>query len=284
MQSDTKVPDPLPRGLTVPAVAVVMLVLTGAVWGVGLFLLGRQSAPMVEVPDAQGIAHLAALNRIDQAIVRGDPADILAQLRNVTLAEGPIGQTALELRRARLTALAVEQAAKAEAASPAAVLRRLEANLWMDDPTRVGESSRLPVVVADAPRVEKTTVESGEPAKREPVKPAATQATPLPAPPSPTPPSPSLAELTYAGEAFVPDARIIHPIILKRAYALHPRHGLLRSDDGGVTWRSGLAPLQRLKGWQLSFTTGDRPLLYMGGILPGRPSWLFNDTEDAFFP
>ena len=48
MPSDAKVPDPLPRGLTVPAVAVVVLVLTGAIWGIGLFLLGRQTAPVVE--------------------------------------------------------------------------------------------------------------------------------------------------------------------------------------------------------------------------------------------
>jgi hypothetical protein len=89
-----------------------------------------------------------------------------------------------------------------------------------------------------------------------------------------------LPELILAGETFVPAARISHPTINGRAYALHPRQGLLRSDDGGKTWRVGLGPLQQLTGFQLAFTSGDQPLLQ----IRGPELWVFADTEAAFFP
>lgn len=255
MQSDAKVPDPAPRGITMPAGALVVLVLTGAVWGVGLFLLGRQTAPPVEVLDSAGAAHLASLNRIDQAIVRGDPDEIVAQINAATLPEDPIGRTALELRRARVTELAVqrkareaEEAAKREAASPAAVLRRLRANLSTS--THLTPPPIAPVATAPEP--------------------ASTQA----------PSSAPLPEETLAGQPFIPLARIDHPTISGRAYALHPQRGLLRSDDGGKVWRVGLEPLTTLTGVRLAFTQGDQPLL----LIIGSPGWILADTEAAFFP
>lgn len=282
MPSDAKVPDPVPRGITVPAGAVVVLVLTGAIWGVGLFLLGRQTAPPVEVLDHDGAAHLASLNRIDQAIVRGDQNEILTQIGAATLPDDPIGCTALELRRARMTELAVQQkareaeaAAKRAAASPAAVLKRLQANLWQifGGAERVGKQAFPPIVAVDVPLEEKTSTEA-----QLPVQPA-----PPPKPVIPQdPPKAALAELTLAGERFVPDAQITHPAIAQRAYALHPSKGLLRSDDGGATWRTGLQPLQELSGIQVSFTSGDHPLLVV--IKRNGTQWLFNDSEDAFFP
>jgi hypothetical protein len=256
MQSDAKVPDPAPRGVTVPAVAVVVLVLTGAIWGVGLFLLGRQTAPPVEVLDANSAAQLASLNRIDQAIVRGDPAEVLKQLQTLTLPEGPIGQTALELRRARVTALAVERAAKEEAASPPAVLRRLRANLW-------SSVELVPVAPATPPvAVEKATPDT--------VAPASTPVIALP----------PLPEEKLGDQPFVPLARIEHPTISGRAYALHPARGLLRSDDGGKHWRLGLEPLTKLTGSRFAFTQGDHPLL----LIIGTPGWIFADSDDGFFP
>lgn len=282
MPSDAKVPDPAPRGITVPAGAVVVLVVTGAIWGVGLFLLGRQTAPPVEVMDRDGAAHLASLNRIDQAIVRGDQSEILAQIGAATLPDDPIGRTALELRRARVTELAVQQkareaeeAAKRAAASPEAVMQRLQGNLWQlfGGAERVGKMAFPPIKTIDVPLVETTIAEDEAPAR-----PAAQ---PKPVVPQ-DPPKPALAELTLAGERFVPDAQITHPTIAQRTYALHPSRGLLRSDDGGATWRAGLQPLQELDGFQLWFTSGDNPLL----VIHKRNGtyWLFNDSEDAFFP
>jgi len=261
MQSDAKVPDPAPRGITVPAVAVVVLVLTGAIWGVGLFLLGRQTAPPVEVLDSNGAAQLAALNRIDQAIVRGDTADALGQLRTVILPEGPIGQTALALRQARLTALAAERAAQAEAASPAAVLRRLRTRLW-------SSVELAPPAVAVPPSAEQN-----------PPDPAVVVPAPAPAA-VPTPFSSPLAEEKLGDQPFVPLARILHPTVTGRAYALHPTRGLLRSDDGGKQWRVGLEPLRTLTGTRLAFTQGDAPLL----LIIGTPGWIFADDEAAFYP
>lgn len=281
MPSDAKVPDPAPRGITVPAGAVVVLVLTGAIWGVGLFLLGRQTAPPIEVLDHDGAAHLASLNRIDQAIVRGDQSEILTQLASATLPDDQIGRTALELRRARLVELALQQkardaeeVAKREAALPAAVLKRLQGNLWQffGGAERVGKQAFPPIVTIDVPLVEKTVTEEELPS----------QPTPPPKPVTPRDaPKPALAELTLADERFVPDAQIAHPTIAQRAYALHPSKGLLRSDDGGNTWRVGLQPLQELIGIQLSFTSGDHPLLVV--IDRKGTYWLFNDSEDAFF-
>jgi hypothetical protein len=284
MPSDAKVPDPVPRGLTVPAGAVIVLVLTGAVWGVGLFLLGRQTAPVVEVLDRGGAAHLASLNRIDQALVRGDQHEIMTQMASAVLPDDPLGNTALELRRARLTELAVQQqareaeaAAKRAAASPEAVLKRLQMNLWqVFDESRLGESSHKPLIREIAVPSEEKTVEAGTaPA---PVNPSA----PAVSPDASTPPKP-LPELVLNGVPFIPDARISHPTIAKRTYALHPQRGLLRSEDGGMTWRLGLEPLQQMRGILLAFTTGEQPLLRVEG---GKRSsaWLFNDAEDAFFP
>jgi len=257
MPSDAKVPDPAPRGITVPAGAVVVLVLTGAIWGVGLFLLGRQTAPAVEVPDHAGASHLASLNRIDQALVRGDQKEIVMQMAGAVLPDDPLGHTALELRRARLTAIAVEQAAKAEAASPAAVLKRLRANLW-------ASAELAPVIVPAPPLIEAT-----EPASALPVL------TPVVVP-TPTP----LLEQTFGDQPFIPLAHVAHPTITGRAYALHPTRGLLRSDDGGKQWRAGLEPLTAVTGTRLAFTQGDQPVL----LIIGTPGWIFADGEATFFP
>lgn len=283
MQSDAKVPDPVPRGITVPAGAVIVLVLTGAIWGVGLFLLGRQTAPPVEVLDHAGASHLASLNRIDQALVRGDQQEIVTQMASAVLPDDQLGRTALELRRARVTELAVQQkareaeeAATREAASTPAVMKRLQANLWqlyVKDPARSGETSHQPIRRVDVPLVETPEEERSAPATQAEVKPVSPSPAPLPS-------GKPLAELVLAGEPFIPDARITHPTIPGRAYALHPRQGLLRSDDGGKTWRVGLGPLPQMKGMMLSFTSGDRPLLQIWG----GEHWVFADTEDAFFP
>ncbi|MBA3698470.1 MAG: hypothetical protein H0W78_06425 [Planctomycetes bacterium] len=264
MQSDAKVPDPAPRGITVPAGAVIVLVLTGAIWGVGLFLLGRQTAPPVEMRDRDGASHLASLNRIDQALVRGDDAEILAMMATATLPNDPLGQTALELRRARLTEVVMqrkareaEAAAKAEAASPAAVLRRLRASL--------STSTHLtPPALPAVPAVVPTAIEPSS--------------APVPSPPHV--PAPVLAEEQLGDHPFIPVARLAHPTITGRAYALHPSRGLLRSDDGGKQWRVGLEPLTSVTGVRLAFTEGDQPVL----LIIGTPGWIFSDSEVAFFP
>jgi hypothetical protein len=89
-----------------------------------------------------------------------------------------------------------------------------------------------------------------------------------------------LPEERLADKPFIPLARIDHPTISGRAYALHPQRGLLRSDDGGKQWRVGLEPLTVLTGVQLAFTQGDQPLL----LIIGSPGWIFVDNEAAFFP
>ena len=269
MPSDAKVPDPLPRGLTVPAGAVVVLVLLGAGWGVGMFLLGRQSAPAPEPTGSSATGHLGWLNRLDQTIAQGDLDDALAQLATPQVPDGPLGQTAVELRRVRVAALAAERAAAQEAASPAAVLRRLHASLWSLDPSRL--ATILPPHPELPPPAGPPTppaVEAGATAH-----PAAPAGEPRPAPAP-------LAEEKLDGQPFIPLARISHPSLPKRAYAIHPTRGLVRSDDGGVTWRSGLEPLTRVTGARLVFSQGGSPLL----IVVGEPLWVFADGPDAYFP
>jgi hypothetical protein len=94
------------------------------------------------------------------------------------------------------------------------------------------------------------------------------------------PPAATLPEQRLGDEPFVPLALITHPTLDGCAYALHPQRGLLRSDDGGRTWRVGLEPLTALRGSGLAFTTGERPLL----LVLGTPGWVFADRDDAFFP
>jgi hypothetical protein len=263
MPSDAKVPDPQPRGITVPAVAVVVLVVTGAIWGVGLFLLGRQTAPPVEVLDRAGEAHVSALNRIDQMIAQGKLDDATAMLHSAVVPDGPIGKLALDLRQIRIVATAAdlvrkeaEEAAKREAASPPAVLRRLQAHLWQIDSKAMNELTGVPTT-------------KDEPAATTPAAPVE----------SPTP-SVALTPLKLGDETVVPIARLVHPTITTRVYALHPQKGVLRSDDSGVTWRVGLAPLQKITGTSLMFSHGEDPLI----VIRGATCTLFADTEAAFFP
>lgn len=263
MPSDAKVPDPQPRGITVPAAAVVVLVVTGAIWGVGLFLLGRQTAPPVEVLDRAGEAHVSALNRIDQMIAQGKLGEATAMLQSAVVPEGPIGKLALDLRQVRIVATAAdlvakeaEAAAKREAASPPAVLRRLEAQLWQIDAKTLHEVTGAPTT------------------KDEPT------ATTPPSPVESATPSIAAIPLTLGDETVIPIARVAHPTRATRVYALHPQKGLLRSDDSGATWRVGLAPLQKITGTALFFTNGAEPLL----VIRGTTCTLFADTEAAFFP
>ncbi|HEX3133152.1 MAG TPA: sialidase family protein, partial [Planctomycetota bacterium] len=92
--------------------------------------------------------------------------------------------------------------------------------------------------------------------------------------------APSLPSEQLGDETFVPQARCDHPTIAGRSYALHPTRGLLRSNDGGKHWKPGLEPLTALRGSALSFVSGEQPLL----VISGEKTWLFADTEDAFFP
>ncbi len=275
MPSDAKVPDAVSRGLTVPAAVVVVLVVLAAAWGTGMFLVGRQSVPQPATVD-HAAGHLGWLNRLDHSIAQGDLSGAVAQMRTPLLPDGPLGETALALRRLRLEALAAERAAASEAASPTAVLRRLRAHLWSLDPHVVDR------LTPPAPTV--ATVDSATP------RPALVSAPPSPTPspttlpptalPTAPPPTPPLAEEKLDGQSFIPVARLVHPAVANRAYAIHPVRGLLRSDDGGTHWRSGLEPLTQLTGNRLVFSQGERPLL----IIVAERLWLFADDADEFFP
>ncbi|MBA3939420.1 MAG: hypothetical protein H0X38_18380, partial [Planctomycetes bacterium] len=61
----------------------------------------------------------------------------------------------------------------------------------------------------------------------------------------------------------------------QRWYLLHPQRGLLRSDDGGRTWREGAGRLASLRGHDLAWSDG---LLIAGEELVA-----FTDAGDAFF-
>jgi hypothetical protein len=265
MPSDAQVPPPAPQQLTVPAYALVVVLLAGMAWGIGLFLLGRQVGRQGVEPAAdQGASHLGWLNRVDQLLARGDLVEARELLATASLPHGPLGATALEMRRARMAAMEAERAAIAVAASPPAVLRRLRASLRPLEIAGLAWSDpAIPDVAppSDAP----------EPAiaPRAPVVPPIAEV-----------PRPALPAETLAGESFIPLARIAHPSIAQRAYALHPTRGLLRSDDGGTTWRPGLAPLTTLGGTALGFSGGEDPLL----VVLGPTVWLFADGEPGFFP
>jgi hypothetical protein len=129
MPSDVTVPAPASRRLTVPAAAVVVLVVVGAAWGVGMFLLGRQSAPPVEVVSADGLARMGWANRVDQALASGDLSSAALLLEQLSISDDSLSRTAVALRRTRLKTLQDEQAARLAAAAPEAIRRRLSSNL-----------------------------------------------------------------------------------------------------------------------------------------------------------
>ena len=258
MQSDVSVPVPTSRRLTVPAVAVVVLVVVGAAWGVGMFLLGRQSAPPVEVVSADGLARIGWANRVDHALASDDFLGASSMLEQLNIADDSLSRTAVALRRTRLKTIQDEHAARLAAAAPEAIRRRLSSNLrslailglaW-NDPA-------LAPAVAPMP---------SDPAVAVPVL---------------TPVKPALPEEKLGDQIFIPIARAVHPHISTRVYALHPERGLLRSDDAGKTWRIGREPLTTVRGNGLAFTGGQDPAVVILGL---NAMWVFTDADPAFFP
>jgi hypothetical protein len=138
------------------------------------------------------------------------------------------------------------------------VMRRLQANLWKNGI----ELANIFNLASDVPAPE------GHDGMAMKLQPATVLSQPGDAP------------INVGEERVVPDAIISHPLIAGRMYATAKPFGLLRSDDGGKQWRAGLAPLHAVGGTTLWFTLGDKPLL---GII-GQTTWLFHDSEDAFFP
>jgi hypothetical protein len=93
-------------------------------------------------------------------------------------------------------------------------------------------------------------------------------------------PAAALEPSMLEGEPFTPLARIVHPGDPQRVYALHPAKGLLRSADGGSTWRAGIGALAALSGTALAFSNDPEPLL----LVFGSEIWAFADQDPAFFP
>ena len=258
MPSDVTVPAPASRRLTVPAAAVVVLVVVGAAWGVGMFLLGRQSAPPVEVISADALARIGWANRVDQALASGDLSSAALLLEQLSISDDSLSRTAVALRRTRLKNLQDEHAARLAEASPEAVRRRLSSNLRsLAIPGLTWNDPALVPVVAPLPNGPAAAVSAITPIK------------------------PALPEERLGDQAFVPTARAVHPHISTRVYALHPERGLLRSDDAGKTWRVGLEPLIAVRGNGLAFTATDDPAVVILGL---NAIWVFTDAEPAFFP
>ena len=258
MPSDVTIPAPASRRLTVPAAAVVVLVVVGAAWGVGMFLLGRQSAPPVEVVSADGLARIGWANRVDHALASDDLSGAASMLEQLNIADDSLSRTAVALRRTRLKTLHDEHAARLAAASPEAIRRRLSSNLrslvisglaW-NDPALVPAVAPMPSEAAVAVPVV-------------------------------TPEKPALPEEKLGDQTFIPIARAVHPHTSTRVYALHPVRGLVRSDDAGKTWRVGLELLTTVRGNGLAFTGGEEPAVVVLGL---NAMWVFTDAEPAFFP
>ena len=258
MPSDVTVPAPASRRLTVPAAAVVVLVVVGAAWGVGMFLLGRQSAPPVEVVSADGLARIGWANRVDHALASDDLLGAASMLELLNITDDSLSRTAVALRRTRLKALQDEHAARLTAASPEAIRRRLSSNLRsLMVPGLTWNDPALAPVVAPLPNDSAAAV------------------------PVITPTKPALPEEHLGDQAFVPTARAVHPHISTRVYVLHPERGLLRSDDAGKTWRVGREALSMVRGNDLAFTSGEDPAVVILGV---NTLWVFTDADPAFFP
>jgi hypothetical protein len=238
------VPAPL-RRLLVPAWTLVVALAAALALGIAMFALGRAAHPPLAAGETSDPS-LAALVRIDSAL-HSDLALAKQLLDQAALPAGPAGEAAVALRRKQIAALEAALAANAELRSPAAVARRLAASLHRLD------QSGLAWVPAPAPAP----------------NPAAAPAA-----------APALEPSVLDGEPFTPLARIAHPGDPQRVYALHPGKGLLRSSDGGATWRTGIGALAALSGTALAFSNDPEPLL----LVIGGEIWAFADHDPAFFP
>jgi len=252
---------PAARRRQVPVAALLVALVGGFIWGLVMFAAGRGSVPPPMVSHDEA-AHLSYLTRVDQALVKRDADAARQLLAQPMLADDQASLAALVLRRAQLVTLDDSLRAEAAARTTAAWIAKLDRHL-----VRLAVT---PPVAAVVPATGPATTPSVA------LPPGLTYIS------DPTEPKQVLDAQTLAGDAFVPVARIAHPKIVKRHYALHPTRGLLRSDDDGVTWRAGLGVLAELKGPVLRFSPGEHPVL----LVLGAEVWSFADEDGVpgFFP
>lgn len=265
MPAAAPVTMPAPRRRQVSVVVLLAALAGGFIWGLAMFVAGRSSVP-APIPSHDEAAHIAYLTRVDQALIKRDVEGARLLLAGPSLADDQTSTTALAVRRAQLTTLDESLRAEAAARTTAAWVAKLDRHLIK---LATGALLTLPMV---------TTTTSATPL------PAAVSAPALAAIPhglvylpDPSESERELAPQTLDGKSFIPSARIAHPSIAKRHYALHPTRGLLRSDDDGMTWRASIGALAGIQGTKLSFSLGEHPVL----LVMGQDVWMFADEDGA---
>ena len=256
MSADVPVPVATPRRLTVPAVVLVVVVVLSFVWGLAMFLVGQRSVEItVTNPNDAAVLAVSGLLRVDQVIAQGDFVTAREELARLQIPGTRLSQTLVALRTDYMQKIEAERAAVSAAEqiakTPAAIAARLAAHLWQINVPGLAWQDPLllpPTSATSAVTAEKTVILV-------------------------------LPSERFGAEVFIPLARITHPHVAQRVYVLHPTKGLLRSDDAGVTWRTGVAALQNLSGTKLAFTSGDDP----GLVIIGETMWLFADRDAAYF-
>ncbi len=256
MSADVPVPVATPRRLTVPAVVLVVVVVLSFAWGLVMFLVGQRSVEItVTNPNDAAVLAVSGLLRVDQVIAQDDFVTAREELARLQIPGARLQQNIVTLRTEYMQKIEAERAAvvaaEQEAKTPGAIAKRLAAHLWQINVPGLAwqDPLLLPPASATAPAIEEKTVTS------------------------------VLSSERFGTEVFIPLARIAHPHVAQRVYVLHPAKGLLRSDDAGATWRTGVAALQHLTGTKLAFTSGDDP----GLVIIGETMWLFVDRDAAFF-
>ena len=256
MSADVPVPVATPRRLTVPAVVLVVVVVLSFVWGLVMFLVGQRSVEIaVANPNDAAVLAVSGLLRVDQGIAQNDFGSAREELTRLQIPGTRLRETIVTLRTDYMQKIEAERAAVVAAVqaekTPGAIAARLAAHLWQINVPGLAwqDPLLLPPTSATSPVPSEQTV------------------------------VPVLSSERFGAEIFIPLARIVHPHVAQRVYVLHPTKGLLRSDDAGLNWRTGVAALQRLTGTKLAFTSGEDPAL----VIIGETIWLFADREAAYF-
>jgi hypothetical protein len=263
----------------------VVILLVGLAWGVIMFVVGRRSVELPKIDsDIAAAQAIGALVRIDQAIAQEDFSSARSDLKQLPIASQRLREAVTDQRLAVMdekeAARAAAEAAAALAKTPAAIAARLQAHLWhvaipdlaWHDPATAVEPPVAP------PEAQPTVKEPANVPEQSNPPPGAAEQADLPKVPATSVPVVLAAE-KLGERTFIPSARVVHPTDKQRVYVLHPSRGLLRSDDGGSSWRLGVAQLEKLTGTHLAFTAGKEPLL----VIIGPDLWFFCDRDAAFF-
>jgi hypothetical protein len=288
MPADALAPIAPPSRSTVPTLVVVLVLVFGLLWGIGLFVLGRASVvPATKnQQDEASIMALSAVLRIDNYIAHGQFAEARDALQQLTLPGEAVGVALLQKRKEALQErehMLLERKQIADERERFAQERERNAKERQRIAAEIAAAEQtfrsLPAITARLDKhvhvipiaqLQQEFALSAAPSEKLNAEPLPDGQKKLAQP---------LAAITWQEQTYIPSARVVHPLLSERIYVVVENIGVLRSDDNGKTWQRGVGKLENIIAQRAFFTQGSEPLL----IFVGEQAWIFSDQDPYFF-